>query len=72
MAHHISQPDHEVRPEAAPKTSPTFSVSEKLALYRFIRVIWCGAFAIVSWKRCGCRRVAAAFRFSESVVSRLV
>jgi hypothetical protein len=35
MAHHISQLESELQniPEAAPKASPSFSVSEKLARY---------------------------------------
>jgi hypothetical protein len=37
MAHHISQLESELQniPEAAPKASPSFSVSEKLARYGF-------------------------------------
>jgi hypothetical protein len=39
MAHHIFQSETELQniPEAAPKASPSFSVSEKLARYPNLR-----------------------------------
>jgi hypothetical protein len=65
MAHHIFQSETELQnvPEAAPKASRSFSVSEKLAR-RFIHAIRRRASEAVSWERFTCRRVAPAFWFS--------
>ena len=74
MAHHIFQLETELQniPEAAPKASRSFSVSEKVARYGSSALSGVEHLRLLVGKDSHCRRVAAAFRFSEGVVSGLV